>query len=87
MVNTSSQILFESKDNIFFGCFEVFFFSDRNIIPTAQELWDLICESSDSISKELQSKANLPNIHLEPPKEKIVMPQLHELVLSGYRLN
>lgn len=87
MVNTQSLVLFPSNDSIMFGCFESFFFEDRNSIPTAEELWILVCEAEASINKELQTKTNFSKMNLQPPNKKTLFPVLQSLVIIGFRLN
>jgi len=87
MVNTGSQVLFPSNDRIMFGCFEAFFFDDKNIVPTVEQLWKLVREAYVTISEELRVKTNLYHISVESPDKKSIMPQLRALVLSGFRLN
>lgn len=87
MVNTQSMIIFPSNDNIIFGCFEAFFFEDKNNVPTAEDLWVLVCEAEASISKELQAKTNFSKMSLQPPDKKTLFPVLQSLVINGFRLN
>jgi hypothetical protein len=42
MVNSTSQILFPSNDRIMFGCFAAFFFEDKKIVPSAEELLEFV---------------------------------------------
>lgn len=87
MVNTTSQVLFPSNDRILFGSFVAFFFDEKNTVPSAEQLWDLVLEAFDMINNELQMKANINYISLQSPKKQKTLERLKILVLSGFRLN
>jgi hypothetical protein len=91
MINSTSQIIYPSNDRILFGCYCVFIFDNKKIMPTLAELTQCCMEGekliNNCLANQLEEKTDLPIFKIQPFEQALYSSQLNDLIISNSRLN